>query len=124
MSLEQTWRWYGPSGPINLRDIRQAEPTGVVTAIHEIPNGEVWGYDVIIARKCFIEWDDSTSKPSPRGLTWTVVENVPVHEDIKHGKPIRAIRQSDYQGVWPISRGSNKKLKERCSLCHLILTKK
>lgn len=74
IQMQQTMRWFGPNDTITLRDIRQCGVTGIVTALHEIPVGDIWTIDAIKERQEIIR---------KAGMEWTVIESLPVHEDIK-----------------------------------------
>ncbi len=91
--MQHTMRWYGPNDPVTLTDIAQAGCTGIVTALHHIPNGEVWSPTEIKKRLA----DITQGQPTHWPLEWSVVESLPVHEDIKQGKPARDEYIAHYQ---------------------------
>lgn len=88
--MEKTWRWFGPNDPVTLREVRQTDATGVVTALHHLPNGVVWPVAEIRARQAECE---------AFGLTWSIVESVPVHEDIRRGLSTRDAWIANYRGT-------------------------
>src|SRR3954469_23805394 len=85
----QGWRWYGPDDPVSLDDIRQAGATDVVTALHQVPIGEAWTRSAVEERKHIVE----NSQPGRSQLTWSVVESIPIPDDVKRlgGKATRSI---------------------------------
>ncbi|MEC5323765.1 MULTISPECIES: mannonate dehydratase [unclassified Aurantimonas] len=98
--MQETWRWFGPADKIALAEIRQTGARGIVNALHEIPYGEVWPIEAIAARQALIEADPSL------GLTWRVVESLPVHERIKLG-------DSDLEPLFETYRQSLRNLAAR-----------
>ncbi|MFN7119941.1 MAG: mannonate dehydratase, partial [Saprospiraceae bacterium] len=84
----QTMRWFGPKDPVPLAYIRQAGCSGVVTALHQIPVGEVWSVEAIQERQAMIAKYD---------MNWLVVESLPVHEDIKKGLSTRSLYIENYK---------------------------
>ena len=90
--MKESWRWFGPNDPVTIDDIRQTGATDIVSALHSIPAGEVWPLDAIRQHQELIE-------KTPEGLTplkWSVVESIPVHEDIKLARPENEI----YVDAW------------------------
>lgn len=81
--MRESWRWFGPNDPVTLEEIRQTGATDIVSALHSIPTGEVWSESAIADYKALIE----QTEPGMAPLQWTVVESIPVHEDIKLAKP-------------------------------------
>ena len=81
--MRESWRWFGPNDPVTIDDIRQTGATDVVSALHTIPTGEIWTIDSIKAHQALIENCDPALSP----LIWSVVESIPVHEDIKLARP-------------------------------------
>jgi len=77
--MRESWRWFGPSDPVTIDEIRQTGVTDIVSALHDIPAGQIWPLEDIRAYQSLIE--DSAPELAP--LKWTVVESIPVHEDIK-----------------------------------------
>lgn len=89
-SMEECFRWYGPSDPVPLSHIRQAGATGIVSALHHIYDGSPWFDDEILAHKALIE---------AAGLRWSVVESIPVHNSIKLATPESARYIDWYKGT-------------------------
>lgn len=93
--MRESWRWFGPNDPVSLDEIRQTGATDIVSALHHIPIGEPWPSDAIIAHKAMIEENNHDMSP----LLWTVVESIPVHDDIK----LAAAGHQKYIDNWIIS---------------------
>ena len=96
----QGWRWYGPNDPVSLDDIRQAGATDVVTALHQVPIGEAWTRAAVEERKNLIE----NGQPGRSPLTWSVVESIPIPDDVKRlggGRPARSRPGSRASRRWP-----------------------
>jgi len=81
--MQESWRWFGPNDPVSIDEIRQTGVTDIVSALHDISAGDVWPLEDIRAYKALIE----DCAPGLAPLKWTVVESIPVHEDIKLARP-------------------------------------
>ena len=81
--MRESWRWFGPNDPVSLTEIRQTGATDIVSALHDIPIGEAWPREAIRAHKALVEQHNDSMSP----LHWTVVESIPVHDDIKLAAP-------------------------------------
>jgi len=81
--MRESWRWFGPNDPVSLTEIRQTGAADIVSALHDIPIGEAWSRAAIQTHKALIENENAAMSP----LRWTVVESIPVHEDIKLAAP-------------------------------------
>jgi len=93
--MREAWRWFGPNDPISIADIRQTGATDIVSALHSVPSGEVWPIEKIKLHKELIENDNN----SQSSLVWSVVESIPVHEDIKLGRE----NNQRYVDAWIVS---------------------
>ena len=103
--MRQTWRWFGPADKVSLQDVRQAGAQGIVTALHEVANGAIWSKQAIEERQALIR---GSAKGSETGLSWEVVESLPVTEDIK--------RQT---GAWQSHIANYKTSLENLAVCGL-----
>lgn len=81
--MRESWRWFGPNDPVTIEDIRQTGATDIVSALHDIPAGQAWSVEAIREHQSLIETVQAGETP----LKWSVVESIPVHEDIKLAKP-------------------------------------
>ncbi|MFT4517933.1 MAG: mannonate dehydratase [Halioglobus sp.] len=80
--MREAWRWFGPSDPVTINDVRQTGATDIVSALHHIPAGEAWPLEAIFEHQALIE----SCEEGQAALIWSVVESIPVHEDVKLGQ--------------------------------------
>ena len=90
--MRESWRWFGPNDPVTIDDIRQTGATDIVSALHGVPTGESWSIEAIEKHQALIERCETDLMP----LTWSVVESIPVHEDIK----LARVGHEEYVDNW------------------------